>query len=61
MLRELTVWVDEEYKIDKTVAVLTKEDKVTTSYRNQRPTPLPSSTFEYTPPTDANVTQPLGK
>lgn len=61
MLRELTIWVDDEYKIDKTVAVLTKEDRVTTSYRNQRPTPLAASTFEYTPPADANVTQPLGK
>lgn len=61
MLRELTIWVDEDYKIDKTVAVLTKDDRVTTTYRNQKPTPLPTSTFDYTPPADANVTQPLGK
>jgi chaperone LolA len=61
MLRELTIWVDDEYKIDKTVAVLTKDDRVTTSYRNQRPTPLAASTFDYNPPADANVTQPLGK
>lgn len=61
MLRELTIWVDEDYKIDKTVAVLTKEDRITTTYRNQHPTPLSASIFEYTPPADANVTQPLGK
>lgn len=61
MLRELSVWVDDNYKIDRTVAVLTKDDRITTTYRNQRPTPLPASTFEYTPPADANVTQPLGK
>lgn len=61
MLRELTIWVDDDYKIEKTVAVLTKDDRVTTTYRNQRPTPLPASTFEYTPPAEANVTQPLGK
>ncbi len=61
MLRELTIWVDDEYKIDKTIAILTKDDRVTTTYRNQRPTPLPASTFEYNPPAGANVTQPLGK
>lgn len=61
MLRELSVWVDNEYKIDKTVAVLTKDDRITTTYRNQRPTPIPASTFDYTPPADAHVSQPLGK
>ena len=61
MLKELTIWVDDEYKIDRTVAVLVKDDRVTTTYRNQKPTPIPASTFDYTPPVDARVTEPLGK
>ncbi len=61
ILKELNVWVDNDYKIDKTIAILPKGDQVVTSYRNQRPTPVPASTFEYSPPAGATVSQPLGK
>jgi outer membrane lipoprotein-sorting protein len=61
MLRELSVWVDDEFKIQRTEATLPKSDHITTTYRNQRPAPLPASTFEFTPPADAHVSQPLGK
>ncbi len=61
ILKELTVWVDDSYKVGRTVAVLPKGDQVITSYRNQRPTAVPASAFEYTPPGDARVSQPLGK
>ncbi len=62
ILRELTVWVDaEDFKIERTAAALPKGDRVITTYRNQRPAPLPSSTFEWSPPADAHVSQPLGK
>jgi outer membrane lipoprotein-sorting protein len=61
MLRELSVWVDEDFKIERTEATLPKSDHITTTYRNQRPTPLPASAFEFTPPPDARISQPLGK
>jgi len=61
ILKELVVWVDGDYKIEKTIASLPKGDEVVTIYRNQRPTPLPASTFEYTPPANATISQPLGK
>ena len=60
MLRELTVWVGEGFRMEKSVAVLAKGDQVVTTYRNQRPAPLPASTFEFTPPSDAKTTEPLG-
>jgi chaperone LolA len=61
ILQEITVTVDDAYKISKTIAVLPKGDQIVTVYRNQRPTPLPASTFEFTPPAEAHVSTPLGK
>jgi len=61
MVKELVVWVDDDFKIQKTEARLPKDDRVATTYRNQRPTPLPASTFEFTPPSGAEISQPLGK
>jgi chaperone LolA len=61
LLKELTVWLEPDLTIDRTEALLPKGDRVVTNYRNPRSAPLPASTFEFTPPKDANVTQPLGK
>ena len=61
MVKELAVWVDDDFKIEKTEATLPKDDRVVTTYRNQKPTPLPAGTFDFTPPTDAHISQPLGK
>jgi chaperone LolA len=61
MVKELTVWIDHEAKVHRTETILPKGDRVETSYKNQRSTPLPASTFDFTPPADARVSQPLGK
>jgi chaperone LolA len=61
MVKELTVWVDDEFKIDRSETVLPKGDSIVTTYKNQRPTPLSPSIFDFTPPADAHISQPLGK
>ena len=61
MVKELAVFVDNDFKIQRTEATLPKGDRVVTAYKNQRPTPLPASTFEFTRPDGTNVSQPLGK
>jgi chaperone LolA len=61
MVKELAVWVDADYKIQRTEATLPKGDRVVTTYKNQHPVPLPESTFDFTPPADAHISQPLGK
>ena len=61
MVKELAVFVDADCKIQRTEATLPKGDRVVTTYKNQRPTPLPASTFDFTPPADAHISQPLGK
>lgn len=61
MVKELTVWIDDDAKVQRTETTLPKGDRVQTSYKNQRASSLPASTFDFAPPADANVTQPLGK
>lgn len=61
MVKELTVWVDDDYKIVRTETILPKGDRIVTTYRNQRATPLSPGIFDFTPPAEAHVSQPLGK
>ncbi len=61
MVKELTVWVGDDFKIDRSETVLPKGDSIVTTYKNQRPTPLASSIFDFTPPAEAHISQPLGK
>jgi outer membrane lipoprotein-sorting protein len=61
MLKELTVLIDDEYKIQRSETILPKGDRIVTTYKNQRPTPLSPSIFDFTPPADAHISQPLGK
>jgi chaperone LolA len=61
MIKELTVWVDDDFKIDRSETLLPKGDRIVTTYKNQRPTPLSPSIFDFTPPADAHISQPLGK
>ena len=61
MVKELAVFVDNDFRIQRTEATLPKGDRVVTTYRNQRPAEIPASTFDFTPPADARVSQPLGK
>jgi chaperone LolA len=61
MIRELTVSISDDFLIAKTEATMPKGDTVVTIYRNQRSQPVPASTFDFKPPSDANVSTPLGK
>lgn len=61
MVKELAVFVDAEFKIQRTETTLPKGDRLVTTYKNQRPAALPAAIFDFTPPADARVSQPLGK
>lgn len=61
MVKDLTVWIDDDAKVHRTETTLPKGDRVQTTYKNQRATPLSGATFDFTPPADARVSQPLGK
>lgn len=59
IVRELTVWVDADFRIQKTSALLPKGDTVATTYRNQKTANPPASVFDYSLPEGTTVTQPL--
>ncbi len=61
LLKELTVWFDDDLRIQRTEATLPKGDRVVTTYKNQRFTSVPAKTFDFTPPAGANISQPLGQ
>ncbi len=61
MIRELSVFVSPELRIDRTVAELPKDDRLVITYRNQKPGGVPASEFNFQPPPGAHVSKPLGK
>lgn len=61
MLKELSVWISNDYMISRTQAVLPKGDNVVTTYTNQKSQSVPASAFDFSPPADAKVSTPLGK
>jgi outer membrane lipoprotein carrier protein len=61
VVSEISVWLDQEFMIEKTVATLPKGDRVVTHYHNQRAAAVPGSRFEFKPPAGAKISQPLSK
>lgn len=61
VIQSLSIWLDPELNIRNTEVVLPKGERIQTSYSNLRRTPLPASTFEFTPPSGTRVSEPMGK
>jgi chaperone LolA len=61
LMQQFTVWITEDFLISRTETLMPKGDRAVTTYRNQRPTDVPRSTFAFRPPADAKVSTPLGK
>ena len=61
LVEVLTLWMSPEFKAYKSQAVLPKGGRIMTRYSNSKRDPIPSSTFEFVPPSGAHVSKPLGK
>jgi len=61
IVRELTVWITEDFLIAKTQTTLPKGDRLVTTYSNQRAESVPASTFAFKPAAEVKVSTPLGK
>lgn len=61
VVEKLTIHLDNELKVRRTVAKLPKGDQIVTDYSNVNRRALPASTFQFTPAKGVNVSQPLGK
>jgi outer membrane lipoprotein-sorting protein len=53
--------LNQDLLADRTEMLQTNGDRVVTLYSNQRRAPIPESTFEFTPPSDTEITTPLGR
>jgi len=59
--QRLNVQVDESFRARRTEMLAPNGDRVVTTYTNYVTSPIPSSTFEFTPPPGTEVTTPLGR
>ena len=60
LLTSLTVWLNADAIIEKTDATLPKGDRISTTYRNVRAQKSVDAKFDFTPPSGAHVSTPLG-
>jgi len=61
MLKQLSVWITDDFMIARTETLSPKDDRITTFYRNQKAEAVPASTFSFKPPADTKVSTPLGR
>ena len=61
MLKQLSVWVTDDFMIARTETLSPKDDRIVTSYRNQKAETVPASRFDFKPPADTKISTPLGR
>lgn len=61
LLDHVIISMDNEFRVQKVELFLLKGDHLVTTYTNVRRSPLPASTFEFTPGADVHISYPLGK
>jgi outer membrane lipoprotein-sorting protein len=61
VVEHITLELNNEFLPVRTEITLPEGDHLSTEYHNARRPALPASLFEFTPPTGAQVTHPLGK
>ena len=61
MLKQLSVWVTDDFMIARTETLSPKDDRIVTNYRNQKAETVPPSRFDFKPPADTKISTPLGR
>lgn len=61
LLKQLSVWVTDDFMIERTETLSPKDDRIVTTYRNQKAESVPASTFNFKPPAETKVSTPLGR
>ncbi len=61
IFQKLNLRIDGNLKAERTEMLQVNGDRIVTSYSNQTRSPLPPSTFEFTPPPGTEVATPLGR
>jgi chaperone LolA len=60
-LQTFSIRMNNDLQVVRTEMVQPNGDHITTTYANESRTPIPASTFEFTPPAGTDVTTPLGR
>ena len=60
-LQTFTIRINNDLQVVRTEMVQPNGDKIVTTYSNESRSPIPASTFEFTPPAGTEITTPLGK
>jgi outer membrane lipoprotein carrier protein len=60
-LQNFAIRMNNEFQVIRTEMIQPNGDRIVTSYSNETRTPIPASTFEFTPPAGTDVTTPLGR
>jgi outer membrane lipoprotein-sorting protein len=60
-LQTFTIKMNNEFQVVRTEMVQPNGDRIVTAYSNESRAPIPTSTFDFTPPAGTDVTTPLGK
>lgn len=60
-LQSFTIRINNELQVQSTEMLQPNGDKILTNYSNESRTPIPTSTFEFSPPPGTDVTTPLGR
>jgi outer membrane lipoprotein carrier protein len=61
MFQKLKIQINDELLLQRTEMDQPNGDRIVTVYSNQTRTPIPASTFEFTPPQGTDVSTPLGR
>jgi outer membrane lipoprotein carrier protein len=61
VFQKLDLRINVNLQAERTDMLLPNGDRIATTYSNQTRTPVPPSTFEFSPPPGAEVTTPLGQ
>jgi chaperone LolA len=61
VFQKLTMRINEKLEAERTDMVQPNGDRIVTTYSNQSRAPVPSSTFEFTPPPGTSISTPLGR
>ena len=61
LLKAFTIQMNAELQVQHTEMVQPNGDHIVTRYANESRAAIPSSTFEFTPPSGTSVTTPLGR
>jgi outer membrane lipoprotein-sorting protein len=61
LFQKFNLRLNNDLQVERTEMLSPNGDRIVTNYSNQKHSPIPGSTFEFTPPPGTEITTPLGR